>query len=62
MTTGEVHEAAEQPQDDGDVRAAAALLAAKAPCCGGPHAGWIHTAECATPQQPARDTADGGAE
>ncbi|NUQ98290.1 MAG: hypothetical protein HOY79_17660 [Streptomyces sp.] len=35
---------------------------AKAPCCNGPHAGWIHTAECSSPQQPARDTADGGAE
>ncbi len=23
-------------------------------CCGGPHAGWIHTAECSTPQQPER--------
>ncbi|NUP48990.1 MAG: hypothetical protein HOW97_17045 [Catenulispora sp.] len=40
----------------------AELEAAKAPCCNGPHAGWIHTAECAAPQQPARDTADGGAE
>lgn len=23
-----------------------------APCCGGPHAGWIHAADCANPEQP----------
>lgn len=23
-----------------------------APCCGGPHAGWMHTADCAGPQSP----------